>query len=134
VNDLLGNQVDFMFADMPILLPQVKAGTFTALALASVKRSPQLPDLKTTAEQGYPDVLADNWYGFIAPKATPPDIIAKLNAAANQALKDEGVVGKLAQQGVTAEGSTPEALADLIALETKKWGDVIRQAGIKLDE
>jgi tripartite-type tricarboxylate transporter receptor subunit TctC len=134
VNDLLGNQVDFMFADIPILLPHVKAGTFTALAIGSTQRSPQLPDLKTTAEQGYPDVLADNWYGMIAPAATPQAIIAKLNTAVNQALKDEGVIAKLQLQGITAVGSTPQELADTIAAETKKWGDVIQQAGIKLDE
>jgi tripartite-type tricarboxylate transporter receptor subunit TctC len=134
VNDLLGNQVDFMFADIAILLPHVKAGTFAALAIGSTQRSPQLPDLKTTVEQGYPDVLADNWYGMIAPAATPPAILAKLNTAVNQALKDEGVIGKLQLQGITAEGSTPQVLADLIAAETKRWGDVIRQAGIKLDE
>jgi tripartite-type tricarboxylate transporter receptor subunit TctC len=134
VNDLLGNQVDFMFADIAILLPHVKAGTFAALAIGSTQRSPQLPDLKTTVEQGYPDVLADNWYGMIAPAATPPAILAKLNTAVNQALKDEGVIGKLQLQGITAEGSTPQVLADLIAAETKRWGDLIRQAGIKLDE
>lgn len=133
VNDLLGNQIDFMFADMPILLPHVKAGTFAALAIGSTKRSPALPDLKTTVEQGFPDVLADNWYGMIVPAKTPPAIVAKLNAAANQALKDQGVIDKLALQGITAEGSTPEQLADLIAAETKRWGDVIRQAGITIE-
>jgi tripartite-type tricarboxylate transporter receptor subunit TctC len=133
VNDLLGNQIDFMFADMPILLPHVKAGTFAALAIGSTKRSPALPDLKTTVEQGFPDVLADNWYGMIVPAATPPAIIAKLNTVVNQALKDQGVIDKLALQGITAEGSTPEALAALIASETKRWGDVIRQAGIKIE-
>jgi tripartite-type tricarboxylate transporter receptor subunit TctC len=134
VNDLLGNQVQFMFADIPILLPHVKAGTFAALAIGSTKRSPALPDLKTTGEQGFPDVLADNWYGMIAPAATPPAILAKLNTVANQALKDQGVIDKLALQGISAEGSTPEALAALIASETKRWGDVIRQADIKLDQ
>lgn len=133
VNDLLGNQFQFMFADIPILLPQVKAGNFTALAIGSAKRSPALPDLKTTVEQGFPDVLADNWYGFIAPAATPPAILAKLNKATNEALKDKGVIDKLALQGANVEGSTPEQLAALIASETKRWGDVIKQANLKLE-
>lgn len=133
VNDLLGNQFQFMFADIPILLPQVKAGNFTALAIGSTKRSPALPDLKTTAEQGFPDVLADNWYGFIAPAATPPAILAKLNKATNEALMDKGVIDKLALQGANVEGSTPEQLAALIASETKRWGDVIKQANLKLE-
>jgi tripartite-type tricarboxylate transporter receptor subunit TctC len=134
VNDLLGNQVQFMFADVPILLAHVKAGTFGGLAIASKERSPVLPDLKTTVEQGYPDVLADNWYGLLAPAATPPPVLSKLNQAANQALKDEGVVARLAALGITTEGSTPDELAALIAAETKKWGDVIRQSGVTLSE
>lgn len=134
VNDLLGNQVQWMFADIPVLLPHVKAGTFKALGIGSTKRSGALPDLKTFAEQGLPDVLADNWYGLIAPAATPADVIAKLNRAANEAAKSKDVIEKLAVQGVDAEGSTQEEFAKMIVDETKKWGDVIRATGIKLDQ
>lgn len=134
VNDLLGSQVQWMFADIPVLLPHVKAGTFKAIGLGSSKRSPALPDLKTFAEQGLPDVLADNWYGMIAPAATPPDIIAKLNRAVNEAAKSKDVIDKLAVQGVAAEGSTQEAFAKMLEDETRKWGDVIRATGIKLDQ
>jgi tripartite-type tricarboxylate transporter receptor subunit TctC len=133
VNDLLGNQVQWMFADIPVLLPHVKAGTFKALGIGSTKRSPALPDLKTFAEQGLPDVLADNWYGLIAPAGTPPDILAKLNKVANEAAKSKDVIDKLAVQGVDAEGSTPEVFGKMIEDETKKWGDVIRASGVKLE-
>lgn len=133
VNDLLGGQVQFMFADIPVLLPHVQAGTFKALGIGSTKRSPALPDLKTMGEQGLPDVLADNWYGLIAPAATPPDIIAKLNKVANEAVKSKDVIEKLAAQGADAEGSTSDDMNKLILSETKKWGDVIRQSGVKLE-
>lgn len=133
VNDLLGGQVQFMFADIPVLLPHVQAGTFKALGIGSTKRSPALPDLKTMGEQGLPDVLADNWYGLIAPAATPPDIIAKLNKIANEAVKSKDVIEKLAAQGADAEGSTSDDMNKLILSETKKWGDVIRQSGVKLE-
>jgi tripartite-type tricarboxylate transporter receptor subunit TctC len=133
VNDLLGNQVQWMFADIPVLLPHVKAGTFKALGIGSTKRSPALPDLKTFVEQGLPDVLADNWYGLIAPIGTPPDVVAKLNKAANEAAKSKDVIDKLAAQGVDAEGSTGEAFGKMIQDETKKWGDVIRATGVKLE-
>jgi tripartite-type tricarboxylate transporter receptor subunit TctC len=133
VNDLLGSQVQWMFADIPVLLPHVKAGTFKALGIGSTKRSPALPDLKTFAEQGLPDVLADNWYGLIAPIGTPPDVIAKLNKAANEAAKSKDVIEKLAVQGVDAEGSTGEVFGKMIEDETKKWGDVIRATGVKLE-
>jgi tripartite-type tricarboxylate transporter receptor subunit TctC len=133
VNDLLGSQVQWMFADIPVLLPHIKAGTFKAIGLGSVKRSPALPELKTFVEQGLPDVLADNWYGFLAPAATPPDVIAKLHNAINEAAKSKEVIDKLGIQGVDAEGSSQEVFAQMIVDETKKWGDVIRATGIKLD-
>jgi tripartite-type tricarboxylate transporter receptor subunit TctC len=133
VNDLLGSQVQWMFADIPVLLPHIKAGTFKAIGLGSVKRSPALPELKTFVEQGLPDVLADNWYGFLAPAATPPDVIAKLHKAINEAAKSKEVIDKLGIQGVDAEGSSQEVFAQMIVDETKKWGDVIRATGIKLD-
>ena len=79
-------------------------------------------------------MLADNWYGFIAPAATPRAIIARLNKVTNEALKDQGVIDKLALQGASTEGSTPEQLVALIAAETKRWGDVIKQADLKLDQ
>jgi tripartite-type tricarboxylate transporter receptor subunit TctC len=133
VNDLLGSQVQWMFADIPVLLPHIKAGTFKAIGLGSVKRSPALPELKTFVEQGLPDVLADNWYGFLAPAATPPDVIAKLHKEINEAAKSKEVIDKLGIQGVDAEGSSQEVFAQMIVDETKKWGDVIRATGIKLD-
>ena len=133
VNDLLGSQVQWMFADIPVLLPHIKAGTFKAIGLGSVKRSPALPELKTFVEQGLPDVLADNWYGFLAPAATPPDVIAKLHNAINEAAKSKEVIDKLGIQGVDAEGSSQEVFAQMIVDETKKWGDVIRATGVKLE-
>jgi tripartite-type tricarboxylate transporter receptor subunit TctC len=133
VNDLLGNQVQWMFADIPVLLPHIKAGTFKAIGLGSTKRSAALPDLKTFVEQGLPEVLADNWYGIIAPAATPPAILAKLNQVVNEAAKSKDVIEKLGVQGVDAEGSTQEVFRQMIVDETKKWGDVIRATGIKLD-
>jgi tripartite-type tricarboxylate transporter receptor subunit TctC len=134
VNDLLGGQVQWMFADIPVLLPHVKAGTFKAIGLGSTKRSAALPELKTFVEQGLPEVLADNWYGFIAPVATPPDIIAKLNKVVNEAATSKDVIEKLGVQGVDAEGSTQDVFGKMIEDETRKWGDVIRATGIKLDQ
>ena len=80
------------------------------------------------------EVLADNWYGFIAPVATPPDIIAKLNKVVNEAATSKDVIEKLGVQGVDAEGSTQDVFGKMIEDETRKWGDVIRATGIKLDQ
>ena len=79
-------------------------------------------------------MLADNWYGFLAPIATPPAVIDKLQSAINEAAKSKDVIEKLGNQGVIAEGSTQEVFAKMIEDETKKWGDVIRATGIKLDQ
>lgn len=133
VNDLLGNQVQWMFADIPVLLPHIQAGAFKPLAIGSVKRSPALPDLKTTGEQGLPDVLADNWYGLLVPIATPAAIVAKLNKVANEAAASKDVIDKLGVQGVIAEGSTPDAFSKMIEDETKKWAEVIKTSGVKLE-
>ncbi len=133
VNDLLGNQVQWMFADIPVLLPHIQAGTFKALAIGSVKRSPALPDLRTTGEQGLPDVLADNWYGLLVAAGTPDDIVAKLNKVANEAATSKDVIEKLGNQGVIAEGSTPQAFGKMIEDETKKWAEVIKTSGVKLE-
>ena len=86
VNDLLSGQVDLMFMDIAVLLPHVQAGTMRAVAIGSAKRSPSLPDLQTTAELGLPQVVADNWYGIVAPPATPQPIVDRLHAILVEAL------------------------------------------------
>lgn len=134
VNDLLGSQVQWLFADIPVLLPHVKAGTFKAIGIGSTKRSPALPDLKTFAEQGLPDVIADNWYGVLAPKGTPPDVIAKLNRAINEASRSKEVIEKLAVQGVDAEATTAAVFGKMIVDETAKWAAVIKESGIKINQ
>lgn len=133
ITDLLGNQVQYMFADVPVLLPHIQAGTFKALGIGSAKRSPAAPDVKTMAEQGLPEVQADNWYGMIAPAGLPPAVLAKLNKAVNDAVNAPEVKKKLAEQGAETEGTTPEAFGAFLASETRKWGGVIKEAGLKLE-
>src|SRR5262252_8385650 len=87
VNDLIGHQVQIMFLDVPILLPQIQAGAIRPLAVGGRQRVKSLPDLQTMSEIGYPQIQADNWYGMVAPAGTPHVIIAKLNAAALAAMK-----------------------------------------------
>src|SRR6201747_2530131 len=76
INDLLGQQVQMTFLDLPVILPQIKAGTLKPIALGARERSPTAPDVPTTAEVGMPDLLIENWYGMIAPGKTPPEIVA----------------------------------------------------------
>jgi tripartite-type tricarboxylate transporter receptor subunit TctC len=131
VNDLLGQQVQMVFLDLPVLLPQVSAGKVRPIAVGSKVRVPSLKDVPTTAEAGFPDVRAENWYGMVAPAATPPDVVAKLNKAAVEAMKDREVQEKLSSQGATLAGGTPEEFAAFIRSEIDKWGSVAKAAGIK---
>ena len=131
INDLLGQQVQMAFLDLPVILPHIKAGTLRAIVLGAKERVPTAPDVPTTAEVGMPDILIENWYGMIAPAATPPAIVAALNRVAMEAMTDPAVKEKLADQGLTLAPQTPEQFRAYIASETRKWANVIKDAGVE---
>jgi len=130
VNDLLGQQVQMVFLDLPVLLPQINAGKLRPIAVGAPERVPSAPDVPTTTEVGMPDLLTENWYGMVAPAHTSPKIVAILNKAAVEAIKDSEVKEKLANQGAILVGDTPEQFAAYIDSETKKWAMVIKEAGV----
>ena len=130
VNDLLGQQVQMVFLDLPVLLPQVKAGGLGAIAVGAPQRVPTAMEVPTTAEAGMPDLLIENWYGMIAPAGTPPAIVASLNRIATAAMHDPAVKEKLADQGLTVVGDTPEHFRAFIGSEFVKWAKVINDAGL----
>ena len=134
VNDLLGQQVQMVFLDLPVLLAQVKAGKLRAIAVGAPERVPSAPDVPTTAEGGLPNLQTENWYGLVAAAKTPPAIIAALNKAAVEAVNDPDVKSRLADQGATLVGDTPEHFGAYIASETKKWADVIKEAGVPVQQ
>jgi tripartite-type tricarboxylate transporter receptor subunit TctC len=131
VNDMLGGHVQAMFADIPVLLANVRAGKLRALGIGSRTRTALLPEVPTMAELGMPLVEADNWYGMVAPAATPPAILAKLHAAAVAALHSAEVKEKLAAQGAIAVGNPAAEFQAYAKSETVRWGKVIAGAGIK---
>jgi tripartite-type tricarboxylate transporter receptor subunit TctC len=132
INDLLGQQVQMTFLDLPVLLPHIKAGTLRPIALGAPQRAPTAPEVPTTAEVGMPDLLIENWYGMIAPAKTPADLVAALNRIANEAMADPSVKQKLADQGLTLAGDTPEHFRGYIEAETRKWAKVIKDAGVEI--
>ena len=99
VNDIIGEQVQMVFLDIPVLLPQVQAGKVRPIAIGSRERAPSLPDVPTTGEVGLPQIEAENWYGMVAPAATLPAVIAKLHRITAEALKSPEVRDKLSSQG-----------------------------------
>ncbi|MGN6459667.1 MAG: Bug family tripartite tricarboxylate transporter substrate binding protein, partial [Pseudolabrys sp.] len=121
VNDLLGQQVQMVFLDLPVLLPQVNAGKLKPIAIGAPQRVPSAKDVPTTTEAGMPDLQTENWYGMVAPAKTPPAIIAKLNRITHEAMADPSVKQKLADQGLTLVPDTPDEFRAYIASETQKW-------------
>jgi tripartite-type tricarboxylate transporter receptor subunit TctC len=130
INDLLGQQVQMTFLDLPVILPHIKAGSLRPIALGAPVRSPTAPDVPTTAEVGMPDLLIENWYGMIAPGGTPEKIVSELNRIANEAMADPGVKAKLGDQGLTVAGDSSEHFRGFIESESRKWAKVIKNAGL----
>ena len=131
IADLIGGQVNAMSAEVPVLMAQIKDGKAKILAVAAQNRSDVLPNVPTFAELGYPDVVADNWSGLLAPPNTPPAIVARLNAAFNTVVRDPDVRRQLAEAGVSTIGGTPQDLTALITSETARWRKVVGQTGVK---
>ena len=134
VNDLLGDQVQMVFLDLPILLPLVEAGKLKPIAIGSPERAPTAKDVPTTAEAGMPELRIENWYGMVAPAGTPAAIVAILNKATVEAMRDPQVKEKLASQGAALIGDTPEHFHDFIGTETEKWAKVIKDAGLPTEK
>ena len=132
--DTLSGQVDMSFPTLSAALPHIKAGTLRPIALGAKERAPTAPDVPTTAEVGMPDLLIENWYGMVAPAATPPAIVATLNRVANEAMSDPSVKEKMADQGLTLAGDSPEHFRGFIDSETKKWANVIKEAGVETNK
>ncbi|MFJ1254977.1 Bug family tripartite tricarboxylate transporter substrate binding protein [Cupriavidus sp. CuC1] len=133
VTDLLGGQVQSMFDNTPSALPHVKAGRLRAIAITSAQRSPLLPEVPTVAESGFPGFDVQSWFSLAAPAGTPRPVIDRLNAALNKVLAAPDVHQRLQDLAATPEPGTPEQLRRLIAAETKRWHDVVKQSGAKAE-
>jgi tripartite-type tricarboxylate transporter receptor subunit TctC len=134
VNDLLGGQVQMMFAGISTVLQHVKAGKLVALAIASPKRNPQLPDVPTVSESGLPGFDVTSWYGIVVRAGTPPAIVQKVQRDMTEALQSAEVQSRLAALGLEPVGDTPSEFDALIKAETKKWGAIVEKAGIKAQQ
>lgn len=131
LTDLLGGQVQAVFLDAPVLMPQIRAGKVKPLGIASGQRNPMLPDVPTLAEVGYSDTTSDNWYGLLAPAKTPPAVIAKLNAAYVAAINDPIVKEKLVQSGAIPVANSPAEFGTFLKAELERLGKLVRAKGIK---
>jgi tripartite-type tricarboxylate transporter receptor subunit TctC len=130
ITGLLAGDVVFMFNALHAVLPQVKAGRLTAIAVGGPRRSRVAPEIPTISESGYPDFDVDLWYGLLVPAATPKDIIAKLNQDITQILDTPEMRETLSSQGLEPVTSTPEQFGALIRSDLARWANVIKTAGV----
>ena len=132
--DVLAGNVPLAVVDLPSSLQQIKAGKLHAFAVTSPQRLPQLPDVPTAAEAGLPGYDSTGWFGVVAPAGTPAAIVNRLNAEITAALNDPAIQASMRNLGVEPAPSKPEAFEAYIRSETQKWGKVIRQASIRIDQ
>src|SRR6266700_1548387 len=133
MTDLVAGTVDLLVVQGAVALPQIRGGKIKALANLSAKRSASMPDIPTADETGVPGLYMSGWFGFFAPKGTPKDVIAKLNAAAIEALADPAIQKRFVELGLDVaprEQQTPEGLAAFQKAEIDKWWPIIKTAGI----
>src|SRR5579872_1673933 len=131
VQAVIAGQAEFTVLSPLVSLPQIAAGNLRALAVGSLTRYPQLPDVPTVAESGFPDFEAIQWVGLLTTAGTPKEVIQRLNTDVNKALAEGELIAKLAQEGMLPAGGTPDAFARTIATEVKNYKETARAADIK---
>ena len=133
LEDIIGGRVSMMFADFTTAMPHVLAGTLRPLAITRIKRSSLYPDLPTMDEAGIKGFNLDAWAGLVAPAGTPPEVIAKLNAALRKVIDDPDTQKKFKNVGFEGFSSTPEELGEFIKVQLGIWGKMVKDANIQSD-
>jgi tripartite-type tricarboxylate transporter receptor subunit TctC len=133
MSDLLSGRTQFMSTGVIAALPQIKAGKLKPLAILATQRHPQLPNVPTIVEEGYPDLTVETWFGLLVPAGTPPDVVQRINTEVMTALRSEDVLAKYRTIGVDAvKPHAPEAFGALLSSEIARWGKVIQEANVKV--
>ena len=131
VSDMVGGQVQMGIFDVPVLLAHIRSGRLRALAVTSASRAPALPDVPTTAEAGYAGVTSDNWYGLIAPAATPSAVLRRIHSAAISSLNTASLREQFEKVGGMASPGTPQEYAAFLAAEQAKWSRIVAAIGFR---
>jgi len=128
--DLLGGQIQLMFANIVAVVAPIKSGKLRAIAGSGPKRSLALPDVPTAVEAGLPGYVVTSWFGLLAPARTPSSVVVKLNAALNKVMREPDLRDKIAAEGAEPAPSTPQEFGKLISSELAVWQKVIKAAGL----
>jgi tripartite-type tricarboxylate transporter receptor subunit TctC len=130
INDVVSGQVQMTFEGTSVLLPLIKAGKLRALAVTSAKRVPELPDVPTMAESGYPDVVSTSWTGLLAPAGTSREVIIRLNLQLNEGLNSQELRELFAKRSSDVIGGSPQDFTALIKGDTAKWAPIVKTLGL----
>ncbi len=133
ITDVLSGQMDMAFEPISVMAGHVREGTVIPLAVTGAARSPELPDVPTMIESGYPGFVSLSWTGIVAPAGTPPEVVAKINGAVIEGFRSKEAAESLARLGAEPNFGTPESFGAMIAGEIPKWAETVRAAGIRLD-
>jgi tripartite-type tricarboxylate transporter receptor subunit TctC len=133
LTDLMGGQVQVMFATIPAALPLIKAGKLRAIAVTGAQRSPLFPELPTAREAGFPSMVVDSWFAVFAPKGLPANVQASLNRAVRDVIADPAIVRKMDEQGAQPISSTADELVELLSKDLKSWSSIVNSAKVTLD-
>jgi tripartite-type tricarboxylate transporter receptor subunit TctC len=133
MTDLLGGQVTLMMDSLASSLPHIRSGKIKAIAMTTAQRVPQLPDVPTIAESGFPDFEGVGWGGLVMPIATPRDIVEKIGADARRILSDPAMQARIVERGAIADPRGPAEFAAFTRAEIAKWGDIAKKANIRAD-
>ena len=133
LRDLLAGRVQFMFATIPSVKQHIDAGSLRAVAVSSAKRSRSLPDVPTVAERGFPGFEAGSWFGFFAPKGTPPEVATVLNKAVNEIIAVPAFQAQMIKEGADPAGGSPQDFAQFVQREFEKWRVIVRESGATVE-
>jgi tripartite-type tricarboxylate transporter receptor subunit TctC len=133
MTDLLGAQIPLAVDSLASALPQIKGGKLRALAMTSAQRVPQLPEVPTVAELGYPGFDGVGWAGLVAPRGTPPEIVEKIGADVRRVLGDAAVRDRIIERGAIPDPRGPREFGEFVAAEIVKWGEIVKRANLKAD-
>lgn len=131
--DIMGNQVDYSFQNLGAVTNYIKAGRMKALAVTSSGRHPQLPNVPSVTETGFPELVVTSWQGVVAPAKTPRDVVMKLNDAVARALRSADVRDRMSQLGFDVVAGTPDEFGQFIKAEVERWTQVVQRGAIKAE-
>ena len=133
LTDLLGNNIDLMFGNLPDFLPYIRSGKLRALGTTYLTRAPLASDIPTIAEQGFPTFETDSWYGLVAPAGMPKEVVAQMNGLVNRALQEPAVKKNMEERGIEIVGGTPTRFGEHIHNEIAKYAGIVKTTNMKID-